>query len=699
MRTPTSTRPLATLIAALAIAAPALAAAQTTGTTATGTTATGTTPTTDARTTLEEVRITATPLRRTVLETAQPVLVIDGDELLRRRSTTIAEALADEPGITASNFGPIASRPIIRGQGGLRVQVFQDGADVLDAASLSEDHAVTLDPVIAERIEVVRGPAALLFGNSASAGAVNVVTRRLPIEALDRPFAAALELRGDSAADTRAVGAHAAAKVGDRVQVYADIHDSRSDELRIPGYAWTEAAKEYFEAEGEPVDESRDRLTNSDGSADGGSLGIAWIGEQQRYGFSVSEYGSTYGLPGLGEAPGEPPDVRLEMSQRRYDAVAEWSPSSGAVDALRLRAARNDYEHVEIEGDGAIGTRYAQVGDELRLTAEHGVGQGRGVFGLHWRELNFDAEGEEAFLPPSATRNTGFFAFQEHRIDAVTLEAGARYEKQHIRTADPDTLPTYEGSALSGSVGALWALRPGATLALQLTRSERHPTATELYADGPHLALGRYEIGAADLDTERGLTADLALRFNGDAGWRGSVGVFIGDYDRYIVAQTTGEIEDELPVIEFESRDARFTGAEFEISHDALASTGMGALGLHLFGDLVRAEDGAGTPLPQIPTLRLGAEASLTGARLRLGLEAIWHDSQDRIADGERRTAGYTMLNLEASWRQPVGATELSVFLRGSNLLDEEARRHVSPLKDYAPLAGRAISGGLRLEF
>lgn len=694
MRITTSARSLATLVAALVLATPALTAAQTKGTAATGTATT-----TDARTLLEEVRITATPLRRTVLETAQPVFAIDGDELLRRRSTTIAETLADEPGITASNFGPIASRPIIRGQGGLRVQVFQDGADVLDAAALSEDHAVTLDPMIAERIEVVRGPAALLFGNSASAGAVNVVTRRLPIEALDRPFAAALELRGDSAAVTRAVGALAAAKVGDQVQVYADFHDSRSDELRIPGYAWTEAAKEYFEAEGEPVDESRDRLTNSDGSADGGGVGIAWVGERQRYGFSVSEYDSEYGLPGLGEDRSEPPDVRLDMTQRRYDAVAEWSPASGAVDALRLRAARNDYEHVEIEGNGEIGTRYAQVGDEIRLSADHSVGTGRGVFGMQVRRLEFDAEGEEAFLPPSLTRNTGFFAFQEHRLGAVTLEVGARYEKQHIRTADPDTLPDYQGSTLGGSLGALWALRPGATLALQLTRSERHPTATELYADGPHLAVGRYEIGDADLDTERGLTADLALRFSGDAGWRGSVGVFIGDYDRYIVAQATGEIEDALPVIEFESRDARFTGAEFEIGHDALATTGVGALGLRLFGDLVRAEDGAGTPLPQIPPLRLGAEASLTGTRLRLGLEALWHDSQDRIADGERRTAGYTLLNLEASWRQPVGAAGLSVFLRGSNLLDEEARRHVSPLKDYAPLAGRAISGGLRLEF
>ena len=678
---------------------------------------------------LEEVRITATPLRRREFETAQPVLVLGGDELVRQRATTIAETLAAQPGLSATSFGPIASRPVIRGQGGLRVQVFQDGADVLDAAALSEDHAVTLDPLLAERIEVVRGPAALLFGNAASAGAVNVVTRRIPVEALDQPFSAALEVRGDTAADTRAVGAHAAGRLGDRVQVYADIHDSRSDELRIPGYAWTEAAKEYFEAEGEAYDESRDRLTNSDGSSDGGSLGIAWVGDRQKYGFSVSEYGSEYGLPGLGHGHGhehehghghghdarphgdddhddhhddhgfEPPDVRLDMKQRRYDASAEWLPSSGAVDALRLRIARNDYEHAEIEGDGEVGTLYAQVGDEVRLTADHRVGEGRGVFGLQWRELDFNAEGEEAFLPPSMTRNTGVFAFQEHRVGAVTIEAGARYEKQRIATADPDTMPDYEGNALSGSVGALWGLRPGATLALQLTRTERHPTATELFASGPHLAVQRYEIGDADLDTERGLTADLSLRFDGENGWRGTVGVFHSDYDRYIVAQPTGEIEDELPVVEFVSRDARFTGAEFELGHDALAATGIGALGLRLFGDIVRAEDGAGEPLPQIPPLRLGAETSLTGARLRLGLEAIWHDSQDRIADGERRTAGYTMLNLEASWRQPFGAAGLSVFLRGSNLLDEEARRHTSPLKDYAPLAGRAVSGGLRLTF
>ncbi len=674
---------------------------------------------------LQEVRITATPLRRGELETAQPVLVLGGDELVRQRATTIAETLASQPGLSATSFGPIASRPVIRGQGGLRVQVLQDGADVLDAAALSEDHAVTLDPLLAERIEVVRGPAALLFGNAASAGAVNVVTRRIPVQPLDRPFSAAVELRGDSAADTRAVGAHAAGKLGDRVQVYADIHDSRSDELRIPGYAWTEAAKEYFEAEGEAYDESRDRLTNSDGSADGGSLGIAWVGERQKYGFSVSEYGSEYGLPGLGHGHDhehehghdarphggdddddhhddhgfEPPDVRLDMSQRRYDASAEWLPSTGTVDTIRLRAARNDYEHSEIEGDGAVGTRYAQTGDEVRLTAEHRVGEGRGVFGVQWRELDFDAEGEEAFLPPSMTRNTGVFAFQEHRVGAVTLEAGLRYEKQRIATADPDTMPDYEGGALSGSIGALWALRPGATLALQLNRNERHPTATELYAAGPHLAVQRYEIGDADLGTERGLTADLALRFGGETGWRGSVGVFLGDYDRYIVAQPTDEIEDGLPVVEFRARDARFTGAEIEFGHDSLAATGIGALGLRLFGDIVRAEDGAGEPLPQIPPLRLGAEASLTGARLRLGLEAIWHDSQDRIADGERRTAGYTLLSLEASWQQPFGAAGLSVFLRGSNLLDEDARRHTSPLKDYAPLAGRAVSGGLRLTF
>ena len=667
---------------------------------------------------LEEVKITATPLRRGEFETAQPVLVLAGDELLRRRTTNLADTLAASPGLSATSFGPIASRPVIRGQGGLRVQVFQDGADVLDAAALSEDHAVTLDPLLAERIEVVRGPAALLFGNAASAGAVNVVTRRIPTEPLAKAFTAAAELRGDSAADTRAVGAQAAARIGERLQVYADLHDSRSDELRIPGYAWSAAAREHAAEEGEQADLSRDRLVNSDGSADGGSLGIAWTGERQRYGFSVSEYGSEYGLPGLahgghhdeehaddGHHDDEQPDVRLDLSQRRYDAVAEWSPSSGAVDALRLRAARNDYGHVEIEGDGEVGTRYSQVGDEFRLAADHRAGSGRGTFGLQLRELDFDAQGAEAFLPPSVTRNTGVFAFQEHRVGAVTLEAGLRHERQRIRTADPDTMPDYEGSTLGGSLGALWSPRPGATLALQLTRSERHPTATELYADGPHLAVSRYEIGDADLGTERGLTADLALQLGGGGddgdvgGWRGSFGVFVGDYDRYIVAQPTGATEDGLPVVEFQAKEARFTGAEFEVGHDRLVETGLGALGLRLFGDLVRARDGAGEPLPQIPPLRLGAEAALTGARLRLGLEAIWHDRQARVADGESTTAGFTLLGVEASWRQPTGVGELSVFLRGSNLLDEEARRHTSPLKDYAPLAGRAVSGGLRLEF
>jgi iron complex outermembrane receptor protein len=534
------------------------------------------------------------------------------------------------------------------------------------------------------------------------------------------------------------VSAQATGRLGEHLQVHADLHDSRSDELRIPGYAWSQSARDYAEEEGEEADLSRDRLVNSDGSADGGSLGIAWIGERQRYGFSVSEYGSEYGLPGLGHGHGhddhhdedhhdeehhdeehhdeehhdeehhsEAPDVRLDMSQRRYDAVAEWSPSSGAVDALRLRAARNDYEHVEIEGDGEVGTRYAQTGDEIRLSADHSVGAGRGVFGLQVREIDFDAEGEEAFLPPSVTRNTGFFAFQEHRFGDVTLEAGGRYEKQRIRTADPDTMPDYEGSALSGSLGALWALRPDTTLALQLARTERHPTATELYASGPHLAVRRYEIGDADLGTERGLTADLSLRFGAearrgggdDAGWYGTVGVFVGDYDRYIVAQPTGETEDGLPVVEFGSRKARFTGGEFEFGNAALLQTGAGALGLRLFGDLVRARDGAGEPLPQIPPLRLGAEASFTVSGLRLGAEAIWHDRQDRTAPEEWATDGFTLVNLEASWRRPIGQAGLFVFLRGSNLLDEEARRHASPLKDYAPLAGRAVSGGLRLEF
>ena len=663
--------------------------------------ATGSSATARGLDALQEVIVTATPLRSSVLETAQPLRVIGGDTLVRTRAASLGETLAGTPGVSANYFGPIASRPLIRGQGGQRVQVYQDGGDALDASALSDDHAVTVEPLLADRIEVIRGPAALMFGSAAAAGAINVVTQRIPDRIPERGFATALELRGDDGLDERAVAARADARLGSHWVLHGDLHRRTTGNAHIPGYAWSEALRDEAAAAGEPVDETQERLLNSDSESDGRSAGLSRIGETGWFGVSVSDFATEYGLPGPGEEAGEPPGVRLDMEQRRYDVAGEWRPATGLLSSLRLRASRNDYEHAEIEPEGDVGTVYSQLGEELRLGAEHReLGGWRGSLGLQWRDIDFDAEGAEAFLPPSMTRNLGVFLFEEKRFGALTLEAGARLEQQRIQVRSADPAPDYDDDGLSGSLGALWTLRPDTTLALQLTSTERHPTATELYASGPHLAVGRFETGNAELGTETARTADLGLRLGGsDAGWTASVSVFLSDYSDYIVAAPTGGFEDGLPAIEYQATDARFAGAELEWAHPRLAETRAGRVGARLFGDIVEAEDADGEPLPQIPPVRLGAELSLTGDRLALSVEAIWHDRQDRLADNERGTAGFTLLGADLSYRLPVATGSMLVFLRGSNLLDEEARRHASPLKDYAPLTGRSIAAGLRLEF
>lgn len=639
---------------------------------------------------LEEVVITATPLRKKVFETAQPVSVLAGETLVTRRESSLGETLADQPGISASAFGPIASRPIIRGQGGLRVQTYQDGADTLDVAALSDDHAVGLEPMLADRIEIVRGPAALLFGSAAAAGAVNVITPRLALARYESPFAGAVEMRGDTAANERGVAARVGGHAGERLQFFGDLHHFKADDLRIPD----------------------GRLENSDGKTRGGSAGLSWIGEQSSFAISLSGLRSNYGLPGHGhhhhdedhedehdddhhedehhEDEHEDESVRLGLDQRRIDFAGEWR-LDGPIDAVRLRAARNDYEHAELEGD-EIGTFYAQDGKELRLSADR---DGHWSIGLQWRELDFDAEGDEAFLPASRTRHLGAYAFGETNFGALTVEGGLRIEKQDIDLDGGD----YGDDALSGSIGARWRLSDPWAVTLQLTSTARHPTPTELFAFGPHLAVQRFEIGDETLGIERGATADLSFQYRTESGWTLQMSAFISDYDQFIAAMPEGSIEDDLPVVRFTGVDARFTGAEFDWRHDELLQVAAGKIGVRVFGDYVRARDSEGDSLPQIPPRRLGLELGYAKGPLRLAFETLYHDTQDDVAEGETRTAGFTAVNAEVTYRLRAGTTDMLWFARGVNLLDEEMRRHASPLKDVAPLAARHLAIGLQLKF
>ena len=647
---------------------------------------------------IEQVIITATPLRESLLETAQPVTVIGGEDLVHLRALSLGETLAAQPGINSTYFGPQASRPVIRGLSGERVQMYEDGGEALDVSALSADHAVTVDPLIAEQIEVVRGPATLLYGNGASGGLINVLTNRVPERLPGDTVSGALELRGSSALDERAGAVRLGGGRGFWAW-HADAFARETNDASIPGFAQSRYLRRELEEAGEEVDDDRGTLHNSASKTHGGALGGSFIGERGFAGLAVSRLGSEYGIPvdhdHEHEGGNEEGGVRIDMDQTRYDLKAEIVEPLSGLAAVRLRGTFNDYEHREIEPGGAIGTRFEQDGVDTRLVFDHAPLAGwRGTFGVQYRNVDLLAIGEEAFVPPSETRNVGYFVFEERPLGVVTLELGARLERQRIEPDSAD--PGYDENTVSASLGALWKPVDGYTLSLNVTSTQRHPTATELYANGPHLAAGRFEIGNPALKRERATTVDIGLRKTAGQ-WRMSLTAFRSDYSRYIYASPTDLEEDGLPVFEYVQADAELTGFEAELRPPA-AETAIGTISGRLIADHVRGELADGGHLPQIPPLRFGGEIELLRDRFSAGLSVLYHDKQDRVAANERPTDGYTMVDMDFAYRAPLGQREMLVFLRGENLLDEDARRHSSPLKDLAPLPGRSVIVGVRLE-
>ncbi len=656
---------------------------------------------------LDQVVITASPLREAASGIAQPSSVMKGDDLVRARAVSLGESLANQPGVTATWFGPQASRPIIRGQGGERVQIFADGSDALDVAGLSVDHAVTIDPLVAERVEVLRGPATLLFGNSAAAGLVNVVSNRIPQRQPDAPFSGALEIRGDTALAERSLAARADGG-SNRWAWHADAHKRDTDDVQIADFALSPALRATGELEADEIAASRGRLANSASDSRGAALGVSRVGESGFVGASVSHFATNYGIPGPGEQHEDEDElpqaiemdddggVTIDMQQTRFDTAAELRLNSDRATALRFHASYNDYEHVEFEPSGEAGTTFDQQGIDGRLLLDHrAVGGWSGTAGLQYRETDFVAAGAEVYVPPSKTRNVGVFVFEKRSFGQLTAEFGARFEKQKIM-ADNEPA-SYQDELLNIAGGLLWQLSDTWTIASNVTSTRRHPTAAELYANGPHLAVQRFEIGNSDLALERAKTVDVSLRYD-DASWNLELTGFVSDYSDYIFAQPTGETEDGLPVVAYQQEDARFAGMEL-VATLPRVELGAGMLSTRLLADYVVARRDVGGDLPQIPPLRAGVDLRYDRQTFSAGLSANHYARQSRVADNELPTDSYTMLGLDLSVRVNVGDRKMLLFARGDNLLDEDARRHSSPLKEYAPLPGRSLGVGLRFEF
>ena len=648
-------------------------------------------------TTLEPVFVTGNPLRSSDL--AAPVSSLSGDGLVLRRASSLAETLADQPGLSATWFGPNANRPVIRGLDGDRVRMLGNGGNSFDASALSYDHAVPIDPLVVERIEVLRGPAALLYGGSAIGGVVNAIDNRIP-RAPIRATGGAAELRLGGAQRER--GGAALVETGDgRWALHADAFSRETGDLRVPRFVPRE--------DGAPLDETR-TVRNSASRAEGGALGASLNFDSGHVGMAVDRFDSRYGI--VAE-----PDGTIRMQRDHLALDGEWRWADGPLRSLRANLGRTVYEHQEVEGSGEVGTVFATRGSEARLEAQHApLGPLRGAVGMQLEDSDFSALGEEAFVPSTTTRKQGLFVLEETGWPLGTLSAGARVERVRVASAgDADPAEPRFGAAQqrrftlgSASVANLWSFAPGWSLATTLAHTERAPTSFELYANGAHAATAAYERGDPALGVERGRNLDLALRWAvGDSEWR--VGAFESRFSRYITLAASGTTVDvlgadgsveRLPEYVFRSARARLRGVEMQGRH-RIALAGWG-LALQAQLDLVRGDDlDRDEPLPRLAParLRLGVEA--THGPWRLSASAEHAQRQRRVPATDTTTPGHTLVDLAAARRVDWGGHAALAFVKLANVGDVLARSasSIATVRDLAPLPGRSLRVGLRVDF
>ncbi|MDJ0749664.1 MAG: TonB-dependent receptor [Woeseiaceae bacterium] len=664
---------------------------------------------------VDEIIVEGIPLDRTIKELALPASILDGNELAKKQAASLGETLANELGISSTYYGPIASRPVIRGQYGERIRVLSNSLDALDVSALSEDHATTVDNMLAERVTIIRGPATLLYGSGAAGGIVNVVDNRIVSSGLEQPFGGSLVLGTDSATGRES----AAGKIAfgtDSVAFSLDFFQRDTDDIEIPGFAESarlRALEEEEHDEGEDHEEEEEAfgtVENTSSESDGVAAGLSFVGDNGFLGVSVSQYDSFYGIPGHHhhheeeEGAAEPEEeeeiVRLDMEQTRFDVRGEYQLADAGQ--LRFNLARNDYKHVEFEGDEE-GTVYDTEGTDLRVEFRHApIGNFEGAIGFQHKSVDFLAEGEEAFVPSSDTTETSVFAFEEWRPDDLwTLQGSARIENVQIDSAG---LPSYDETAFGFSVGAIRSLGDDVSVAVNYALTERHPNSPELYSDGAHIAVQRIELGSVAqglglFDKEMSSNIDVTLRgINERIEW--SVTAFFNDVDDYIVLSPTGVIDEdeELEIFVYTQTDARLYGFEAEARIELMDSD-AGHLHTRLSTDFVFGEEstGPGAYLPRITPMRYGIGLHYSRDGFSAATEALFHSDQERTANNELPTDSYTLVNAEVSYE--FGEPDVFVFLRGTNLTDEEARQHASPLKDLVPLPGRSLQLGLRYDF
>lgn len=666
--------------------------------------------------TLETIEVSALAISEGPDQIALPYSVMSRDRLMLQGASTLGDVLNTQLGVHSDTFGGGSSRPVIRGQSAPRVRVLTDGASLLDASDISPDHAVTVDPLLGQRIEVLRGPATLLYGGGAIGGVVNVLDNKIPSQMPVDEIDGSVALRANTVAEERAGAAELTFGIGSNLALHAEGSLRDADDYRVP---------EFHEA----------RVDGTFAESRNASIGLSWIANNGYVGLAYSYRDDNYGLPGHnheyeschpdgialhcddhGDGVGgsdyahdqehgrEDPPV-VDLKSKRLDARGEFTDPFNGFDRIRFRFSGTDYRHHEVEEE-QIATTFRNDGYETRIELQHSPwGEWSGVFGIQHTDARFSTAGDESFLPDVDTRTTGLFLVEHLEAnDAWHFELGARHEWLDHQVID-GARTDFDAAATSFSGAAIWQFVPDVSLTFSVARSERLPNAQELYARGVHLATNTYECGllpdaqtcggvANDrpIHTETSQNIEIGLR-RAEGDFTFNLSAFMNDVDDYTYARTLDQFEN-FRLIKYTQADVEFRGFEAEITYafsDAFSAT--------VFGDHVRAQfaNGSGN-LPRVSPSRLGTRLSSNWGDLGGELEYYHVSRQDRIADFETETPGYDMLNLTVSYTLGV-EDQTHLFLRGSNLLDEQVWNHTSFLASVIPLPGRSLAVGVRFDF
>ena len=640
---------------------------------------------------IQEVIISSHPLSGEGL--SQSSNVLSGDELKESLQGNLGATLGKIPGIHSASFGEAVGRPIIHGLGGARVRIMEDRIDAMDASVTSTDHAVGIEPFIAEQIEVLKGSATLLYGSGAIGGIVDVHTGRIPHQRTEE-VSGKLEFRqSDNHHLTSGAGRldGSAGNFGWHLDGFGrDAHD-----YEIPGFAESDVIRE-------PDEEKTGEVAGSRYRTSGGAFGASWIGDRGFIGFAVSQLDANYGLPGghAHEEAGhddEEGTPTLDMEQTRIDLEAALRNPLPGFASLNLRLGINDYQHREIEPNDEVATRFENDAWEARIELTHQpIAEWQGVIGMQHSYRDFSAIGEESFTPPAETQTTGLFWVGQKSFAKFDLETGIRVEKV---THDPDGTSSESFTGSSASLGVVIPAAHYWQLGLLADYSIRVPVSEELYSFGPHLATRSFEIGDPNLETEKALGLSATLQGEGTH-WDIAATLYATQFRDFIYQAATGTEMDELPVFMYHQDNAVFYGLDIEAATTILETSNYQLRAIGKF-DTVRATlDISGNDhLPRIPATRYGVGLEYQQGGFSARLDYTFHRKQDNTAAFELPTDSNRDLAAYLGYTSNQGSKELEIFLQGRNLSDEEQRNHSSFIKDVVPLSGRTIEAGVRVNF